>query len=68
MVHRPPELGMRMQHNADRGILLPGGMISAFDAPGCAGKDDFGHEWRNLEWLAYRDVSPGVLDAAAECT
>jgi hypothetical protein len=32
-----------MQHDADRGILLPGRMVPALDASGRAGKDDLGH-------------------------
>jgi hypothetical protein len=51
MVHRAPELGMRMKHNADRSVLLPSWMIPAFDAPSRAGKNDFGHEWRtSIGW------------------
>src|SRR3977135_1048224 len=43
MVHRAAELRMRMQHDADGGVLLPCRMIPALDPPGWAGKDDLGH-------------------------
>jgi hypothetical protein len=44
MVHRPPELGVRMQDDPDRGISLPGWMVSAFNATSRAGKYDLGHD------------------------
>jgi hypothetical protein len=46
MVHRPPELGMRMKNDPDRGISLPGWMVPAFDATSRAGKYDLGHDYR----------------------
>ena len=34
MVHRAAELRMRMQHDADRRVLLPRRVVTAFDAAG----------------------------------
>src|SRR6266702_4216133 len=43
VVHRAAELGMRMEHDGDRRIPLPGRVIPALD-PSCgAGEDDLWH-------------------------
>jgi hypothetical protein len=39
---------MRVQHDADRGVLLLGRMITAFDAAGWTCENDFGHWSINL--------------------
>jgi cysteine desulfurase len=43
VIHRAAELRMRMQHDRDRRVLLLGGMITAFEAAGGAGENDFRH-------------------------
>src|SRR5262249_39895068 len=48
VVHRPPELRMGMEHDADRGVSLPRRVIAALDAPSGAGENDLGH--CNLDW------------------
>src|SRR5262249_47915158 len=55
MVHRAAELRVRVQHNADRCVLLPGRMVAALDASGGAGENDLGHEFSNLDcWRPVR--------------
>src|SRR5262249_17429003 len=49
VVHRAAELRMGMQHDADRRVLLPGGMVAPLDAPGGAGENNLGHECSNLD-------------------
>src|SRR5262245_34454311 len=52
VVHRAPKLRVRVQQDADRGILLPGRVVAALDASGRAGEDDLRHEFRtSIEWL-----------------
>ena len=48
MVHRAAELGMGVEHDADRGVALARRVITALDAPRGAGEDDLGH--CNLDW------------------
>jgi hypothetical protein len=43
MVHRAPELGVRMQHDGKRRVLLPRRMVSSLDASGGADENDFRH-------------------------
>jgi hypothetical protein len=43
VVHRAAELRMRMQHDADRRVLLPRRMVTAFDAAAGSREDDLGH-------------------------
>src|SRR5262245_66182239 len=43
VVHRAPELRMRVQDDGDGRILLLRRVIPAFDPPSRAGKDDLGH-------------------------
>src|SRR6266446_10455963 len=49
VVHRAPELGMGMEHDADRGVALSRLVVTALDAPGGAGEDDLGHERPRLD-------------------
>src|SRR5262245_11678790 len=43
VVHRAPELRVRVQDDGDGRILLSRRVIPAFDPTSRAGKDDFGH-------------------------
>ena len=43
VVHRAAELRVRMQDDGDRGVLLLGGLVAAFEAAGWSVEDDFGH-------------------------
>ena len=43
VVHRAAELRVRMKHDGDRRVLLPGRVVPAFDPPCGAGEDDLGH-------------------------
>ena len=43
MVHGAAELRMGMQHDGDRGVLDPRGMVTAFYPAGGTGEDDLGH-------------------------
>jgi hypothetical protein len=43
VIHRAPELGVRVQHDADRGATLLRRLVAAFNAAGGAGKDDLRH-------------------------
>ena len=43
VVHRAAELRMRVEHDADRGILGLGRVKTAFETAGRAGKNDFRH-------------------------
>ncbi len=43
VVHRATELRVRVEHDPDRGIPLPGRVIAAFETPAGAGEDDLGH-------------------------
>jgi hypothetical protein len=49
VIHRAAELRMRMQHDADRGILLLGRMITAFDAASRTCENNLGHWSINLD-------------------
>ena len=49
VVHRAAELRMRMQDDGDRGVLLLGRLVTAFEATGRSVEDDFGH------WLSGLD-------------
>src|SRR5216683_2632019 len=50
VVHRAPELRMRVKHDGDRRILLPSRVIAPLYSPGRAGEDDLGHAVSNLDW------------------
>src|SRR5207237_5956330 len=43
MIHCSAELRMRMQHDPDRCIPVPGRMVASFNASCRAGENDFGH-------------------------
>src|SRR5262249_14805461 len=43
VVHRAPELRVRVQDDGDRRVLLLGRVEAAFDPAGGSGEDDFGH-------------------------
>jgi len=49
VIHRTAELRMRVQHDADRGVILLGRMITAFDAAGRTCENDFGNWSINLD-------------------
>src|SRR6516165_4778956 len=49
VIHRTAELWMRVQHDADRSVLLLGRMITAFDAAGRTCENHFGHCSINLD-------------------
>src|SRR5690242_2309009 len=66
VVHRAAELRMRMQHDGDRRVLLPRGVVPALDASCGAGENDFRHCDRprsfvplNNEALAFAVVPAG---------
>ncbi|MDT4869399.1 hypothetical protein FQZ97_1044240 [compost metagenome] len=49
VVHMPARLGVRVQDQGDRRIRALAGRITAFDAAGGAGQDDFRHGSRSLQ-------------------
>src|SRR3954454_3160552 len=55
MIHRAPELGMRMQHDGDRCVFHACRMVPAFDPAGRAGEDDFRHSDLNSGEPPHRD-------------
>ena len=67
VVHRAAELRMRVQHDGERCVLLPCGMIPALDTSGGAGKDHFRHRQpRSRRFvLVPRRSRPARLTAAA---
>src|SRR5262252_1361145 len=49
VIHRAAELRMRMQHDADRSVLLLGRMVAALDAASRTCENNFGHCSINLD-------------------
>src|SRR6267154_2406722 len=43
VIHRAPELRVRVKDDGDRRVLLPRRMEAAFDPSGGSGEDDLGH-------------------------
>src|SRR5262249_30527375 len=74
VVHRAPELRVRVQDDGDGRILLPRRMIPAFDPTSRAGKDDFGHAQPRrdskgpLTLTTAGGEAPAALDATRERT
>src|SRR5262249_34555291 len=64
VVHVPAELRVRLENDCDRGVPLPGGMITAFDASGRTGEDDFRHWHLNRALRAAGDAFKAPLTEA----
>src|SRR5262249_46382992 len=62
VVHGPPMLRVRMQHERDRGAALLAMLIAALDSSSGAVDNDFRHFWRYL--CVRTKVTPGA-DARA---
>ena len=69
VVHRAPELRMRMQDDGDRRILLSRRVIPAFDPSSGAGEDDLGHAQprRDSERPLNSEGPPTPTTAGGEC-
>src|ERR1700735_4014473 len=65
MVHRAAELRVRMQHNADRRVLLPRRVIAAFDTAGGPCGKNLGHFWEPRSERRFNAVIPACLTTSA---